>query len=142
MATKLRELQIERIDLVDNPANPDARIVLFKRDGTEARSAWEQIQADAASLITKSATPLTKAQAITQVVERNPALYARYQDERPNRANPGTLGPSPTWQMIERQAIERVAKSGYRLTKAMAIDAVVKEHPELYTAYRREVYGR
>lgn len=32
MATRLRRLQLERIDLVDAPANPGSRVVLMKRD--------------------------------------------------------------------------------------------------------------
>ena len=36
MATILRDLQITSTDLVDSPANPDARIQLFKRKGEES----------------------------------------------------------------------------------------------------------
>ena len=35
MATVLRDLQITSTDLVDSPANPEARIQLFKREGDE-----------------------------------------------------------------------------------------------------------
>ncbi|MDA2933445.1 hypothetical protein MYX82_03785 [Acidobacteria bacterium AH-259-D05] len=34
MPKKLKKLRIDRIDLVDKGANPDARVVLFKRDAT------------------------------------------------------------------------------------------------------------
>ena len=45
MATRLKNLTVDRVDLVDAWANPDAHVVLFKRDGIipdiEVVSEWE-----------------------------------------------------------------------------------------------------
>ena len=42
MPSRLKQLIIDRVDLVDKGANPDARIVLFKRDEEVAKAEWTQ----------------------------------------------------------------------------------------------------
>lgn len=43
MPTKLKDLKIDRVDLVDKGANPDAHILLFKRKGDEGVMKFEEI---------------------------------------------------------------------------------------------------
>ena len=53
-----------------------------KSGGGSVGDAWSQIEAKAAELITKSAVPLTKEQAIDKVMDQNPRLVREYRQQQ------------------------------------------------------------
>ena len=86
MATRLRKLRINELSLVDAPANPHARIVLFKRidnfvknirnDSSEPTSLVE-----ATRLLRRRSSSLSRTGALRIARETYPHLYDAYQAE-------------------------------------------------------------
>jgi predicted transcriptional regulator len=95
----------------------------------------------------RSRTPqLTQAQAIAKAVDAEPWLYAAYR-EGVLKGEPPEFTPeqedvlkddSPqaqVWETIQKRAEDLVA-AGSAPTLEQAVDRVLVENPELYTAYR------
>ena len=109
--------------------------------------AYQQLQ-NIAKQLQRETPGLTPAQALDQAIQAHPALYGDVrQEERHGVAQTGVqkirkvvTTPAPdagnrAWLVIQKRAQARVA-TGEVATFAQAVDAVVREDPDLYRDYK------
>jgi hypothetical protein len=70
----------ERVEKAEKEAMARARA--RRASGAPSVGAWSEIERRATSIVSKSYTPLSKAEAVVKALELNPALYDRYCDEQ------------------------------------------------------------
>lgn len=75
VATKLKNLLIDRVDLVDKGANPEAHIVLFKRDGSENVNFAESVRAEAVQTPERTASERSLLKAAWDLVAKHLGIH-------------------------------------------------------------------
>ncbi|MDA2911729.1 hypothetical protein MYX04_12480 [Nitrospiraceae bacterium AH_259_D15_M11_P09] len=161
MTTVLRSLNIDEISLVDAPANPGARITIFKRDDQPVKDsvrkrAWSLIVQEAERLRADGHAP-TLAQAIAKALQQ-PEMKVAYESYRAgvdqgdipewidieDMEAPGNSDTCPSDEVlkeIEDHALDRVTK-GLVPTFEQAVAQLVAETPDLYDRYRSAMQQR
>ncbi|HEV8717889.1 MAG TPA: hypothetical protein VGX03_34360 [Candidatus Binatia bacterium] len=99
------------------------------------REVFDLIQKKAAALVSKSAVPLTAAQAIDEVVQQNPDLYEMYRTVPEGAPEPEPTKTETVKAYAARFLLERAEEiqKARRLDRAEAISQAVKEYPAVYS---------
>src|SRR5262249_42113024 len=84
---------------------------------------FAEIVNKASALIEKLGFTLTKEQAIAQVMDRDPALYARYREARPDPVPPA---PGPTVRQLANQGFLAHAQQVAQRDGISQVDAILK----------------
>jgi hypothetical protein len=114
MATKLRRLVLNRVDLVDRGANPEAHITMFKRDEQPAPVGMTRLAKRAvgttalmrtADTIQKFLPDLTGAQSVDLAARLRPDLYGIHAGHPAVRK----AGPPSEKELEDRLAAEYVS---------------------------------
>lgn len=119
MPKKLKRLKIERVDLVDKGANPEAHIVFFKRE--VELSATEQLMA------------LAKRQGIERAAAEHPDLYRRYvQEVRYGATQP--VNKADVMGEITHM-VSQAMTTNPGITRDAALQEIFQNNPALYRRY-------
>jgi hypothetical protein len=143
--TRLYDLRITRVDLVDAGDNPGAHVTLFKRrhgGNGGAMTAGMEIQTQVHELMESEG--ITRMAAYRRVTGEQPELYKRHARERAE-------APTPRAQRVVKDRIQHttaydtaVAKAkalveeGKAPTFAGALSTVWKRNPDLYRQHVAE----
>jgi len=157
MATHLKNLRVDRIDLVRRGASLDwkteegAHIILYKMDEKKGKTMYPLVKQEAGRIIDAEAKKLQQGdsslkyhEAVSKVLKGDPRLYEFYR---------GQLAEMPVDTMVEKYVsdhnlpdgdsswgavVVRVAKSlEGDIPKGMA--RIRKEYPQLWNQYCREI---
>jgi hypothetical protein len=135
MATKLRKLKIDRVDLVARGANQEAEVLLFKSENGGPASAMDELCATADALV-RIGRAADRPSAVSQMM--NGGAYRDLLTEvwREGRAAKSYSGPSEKtlYGMVEHEA-QRLLTAGVYKTFADALDHVVRTTPGFYSQY-------
>lgn len=141
MVQELIDLEIEEISAVDHPANGRRFLIIKRATAQEEKSA--AIPSVTAHTLAKAADRVarnqatTTAEALDQLVQEDPTLYRRVQEEHPAyHARKAHVQKAEGLMAEMRRHMADVQGAHPDWSEQQATDAVMREHPELYERYR------